>query len=409
MDRITASLLGEFSKEHDLNSRPEGERFEHFVTHVVVRRHFSQLFDTAELVIGSSNDTGIDAIVIIVNGALITDIEEFNEQAARFDYLDASFVFVQAETSSSFDSAKIGTFLYGVLDFFKPTPSLPRTRSVQEAADIVTAIYDQSSKFKRGNPSCRLYYVTTGKWTGDAHLEARRKSALEDLKNTRNFGEVDFSCVDADGVQKMYGEAKNSFSRTFLFQNRVDVPEVQGVEESYIGYIPISQFRHIIASEQGDILRSLFDDNVRDWHDYNSVNDEIRGTLLSPSERGRFVLMNNGVTIIARAITKAGARFTIEDFQIVNGCQTSHVIHDNLNGLDDTVSVPLRLIITQNEDVIQAVIRSTNRQTEVRDEQFIAMSDFSKKLEVFMGTFPSHALHYERRAHQYDRTSIEKN
>jgi hypothetical protein len=34
-------------------------------------------------------------------------------------------------------------------------------------------------------------------------------------------------------------------------------------------------------------------------------------------------LMNNGVTIIARHLQPTGNRFHIEDFQIVNGCQTS--------------------------------------------------------------------------------------
>jgi AIPR protein len=85
------------------------------------------------------------------------------------------------------------------------------------------------------------------------------------------------------------------------------------------------------------------------------------------------------------------------------------VLHDNRGYLTDAVRIPLRLIATQNEAVIEAVIRATNRQTEVRDDQFFAMKDFAKKLEEYFRAFPpKQRLYYERRPHQYDDQSIEK-
>src|ERR1051326_9277693 len=42
-----------------------------------------------------------------------------------------------------------------------------------------------------------------------------------------------------------------------------------------------------------------------------------------------FPLRNNGVTIVARKLQRVGPQFTLEDFEIVNGCQTSHVIAAN--------------------------------------------------------------------------------
>jgi hypothetical protein len=65
------------------------------------------------------------------------------------------------------------------------------------------------------------------------------------------------------------------------------------------------------------------------------------------------------------------------DFQVVNGCQTSHVLYDNKTLLTDAVSIPFRLIATQDEAVIEAIIRATNRQTEVRNDQFFAMKEFA--------------------------------
>lgn len=106
MDRITESLLNEFTAEHDLSTLPEDCRFEHFAAYITVRRQHAETFDTADIVTGAGGDTGIDAIAVIVNGILITDREAFEEHAARGSSLDVQFIFVQAQRSSTFDSAK---------------------------------------------------------------------------------------------------------------------------------------------------------------------------------------------------------------------------------------------------------------------------------------------------------------
>jgi hypothetical protein len=409
MDRITQSLLNEFSDSFDLTELSEDKRFEHFASYIAVRRKHSETFETMDIVVGSGADTGIDAVAIIVNGSLITDVDSFNEIAKSTSNLDVSFIFIQAERTSSFDSAKIGSFGFGVLDFFKPEPTLPRNEDIQNSSDVMSAIYDHSSKFKRSRPTCDLYYITTGTWTGDKQLIARRDAVIDDLKSSGLFSEIEFSCVGADGVARLYAQTKNAISRTIQFANRVELPEMEGVKEAFLGYLPIKEFVELVKSdEEEDILSTIFYDNVRDWQEYNKVNDEIRETLVSDNSH-RFVLMNNGITIIARDLQRVGSKFSIEDFQIVNGCQTSHVLFDQSDDIDTNVCVPLRLIVTQDEGVIEDIIRATNRQTQLREEQFIALMDFSKKLETFFQSFPvGTRLYYERRSNQYSRIDIEK-
>ena len=55
-------------------------------------------------------------------------------------------------------------------------------------------------------------------------------------------------------------------------------------------------------------------------------------------------------------------------------------------------------------------MKATNRQTEVKAEQLIALSDFQKKLEAFFKTFENgRKLYYERRSRQYNHVAgIEK-
>jgi len=313
-------------------------------------------------------DTGLDGIAIVANGFLIADVEELEDIIDQAGYLDVTFVFIQAETSSNFEGAKIGTFGYGVTDFFRDQPKLKRNAKVKAAAETMQAIYEKSSKFRRGNPSCKLFYVTTGKWVGDSTLEARIDSVRTDLNDTGQFRSVEFLPLGASDVQKRYQQSRHAISSEFTFSNRITVPDVPDVSEAYDGLLPWPEFKKLIIDDTGQLLKRLFFDNVRDFQGYNDVNSGIRLTL-ETTDRNRFVLMNNGVTIIARTVRATGNRFTIEDYQVVNGCQTSHVLYDQREILDESVSVPIRLISTRNEDVIKAIIKATNRQTEISEEQ----------------------------------------
>ncbi|MFI5112871.1 MAG: hypothetical protein ACHP9S_08600, partial [Terriglobales bacterium] len=122
MDKITESLLQEFSTEHGITLLDQSKQFEHFASYLTVRGEHSESFDTQDIVVGDDKqssegtDTGIDAIAVVVNGILISDVEELEEQLSTAGYLESTFVFVQAETTSGFDGAKIGTFGFGVSD-----------------------------------------------------------------------------------------------------------------------------------------------------------------------------------------------------------------------------------------------------------------------------------------------------
>lgn len=408
MDMITEGLLAEFSKEFQIEALQDDKRFEHLCGFIIVKRHYSETFDPKEVVVGSGGDLGIDAIGIIVNGILITEKDQVEDLLdGNPDYLDVTFIFVQADRGSNFEAAKLGSFGYGVGEFFDPDTKEPRSARIIEFVEVMRAIYARSSKFKRGNPACLLYYVTTGKVVGDASLAARAEKVKEELASLEYFSQVEVTLIGAADILKLYTFSKNSISREFVFSSRQDIPEIPGVREAFVGFIPALQYLPIIC-DNDEIVRSVFYDNVRDWQGYNDVNDEIRSTLKS-DQRKRFVLMNNGITIIARNMTHTGSKFVIEDFQIVNGCQTSHVLFDNKSQLDESVLVPLRLIWTQDEEVIEDIIHATNKQTEVTSEQFFAITTFARHLEAFFKNFPEgKRLYYERRSRQYDGLSIEK-
>jgi len=411
MDRITKSLFDDFVATNHFQGMEESEAFEHFASTIVTSQHYPETFDSTDIHTGGGSDCGIDAIAIIVNGSLITEPEEVDSLAEMNGFLDVTFVFCQAERSAAFDSAKIGNFSFGIGDFFSESPKLPRNDDIAHAARIVSELYSRSRLFKKGNPSCHLYYVTTGKWVSDPQLETRRESAVRDLEALNIFGATSFVCVDADHIRRLVLTSQNSIRREIVFPERAVAPDLIGVDQAYIGLLPVDQFFHLIETEAGEIIPSLFDDNVRHWQEWNVVNEGIRETLRDRNRAALFPLLNNGVTVIAKRISPTGKKFLLEDYQIVNGCQTSFVLHQCKNELaSDSIMLPLRLIATEDEEIRNAIIKATNRQTAVSEDQLVALSDYPRKLEAFFATFEGRKrLYFERRSRQYSGASgVEK-
>ena len=410
MDRITKSLLGEFVLENCLELLPEDKAFEHFCGYLLTSNHFSDDFSTDDISVGAGGDCGIDCIAIIVNGCLVTEPEEVNDLAEGNSYVDAAFIFVQAERSSSFEASKIGHFGFGVKDFFSATPSITQNDKVKLACRVANEIFSLSSRFRKGNPQCYLYYATTGRWSEDKDLCARRDAARRDLESLNIFKGVQFECIGADKIQELYQQSKNAVSREILFVTRAVLPELPGVEQAYLGVLPATEFLKLVENENQEIMNAIFYDNVRHWQEWNPVNTGMKETLEDACQRQYFPLLNNGVTVVARQIIPTGNRFVVEDYQVVNGCQTSYVLHETRSMLSEDVFVPVRLIATQDPEIRNAIIKSTNRQTQVTDDQLFALSDFPKKLEAYFPSFRGRKLlHYERRSRQYSTTQgIEK-
>ena len=410
MDRITKSLLDEFVVQNSLESLEEETAFEYFTGFLVTSKHFTESFQSEEIHVGDGGDCGIDSISIIVNGCLIEDPEEIEDLEETNGYLDVTMIFNQAERSSNFSTEKIGQFGFGVNDFLSPAPALPQNEKIKHKYRILNEIFSKSSKFKKGNPQCFLYYCTTGRWVNDRNLEARKEAVAEELRNLSLFRKVEFSCIDAEQIQSLFRATKNAISTTISFPERTVLPELPGIEQAYLGLLNSLEYLKLIENSDEEVITSIFYDNVRHWQEWNPVNIEIKETLEDEEMKVFFPLLNNGTTIIAKQIIPTGNRFVLEDYQIVNGCQTSYVLHENRNLLNSEVLIPVRIVATENSDIRNAIIKATNRHTPVPPEQLSALSEFPKKLEAYFPTFEGQKkLFYERRSRQYNsEPGIEK-
>ncbi len=409
MDSVTQALIKDFADSNGLSGLPADKQFEHFATYSVVSSRYTEDFDTSDLVAGDGQDLNVDAFAVKVNGRLAYDADYIDDVLEMNGYLDVEFVIMQAKSSSSFDGAAIialGDNL--VNEVFASVQKLPINDDVKRLVEIKERILKNASRLK-DNPVCRVYYVCTGNWTEDTYLVESIKRKRQDLLETNLFSEVTFEPIGARGLQALYRATKTSIAREIRFEKLVTLPTIDGVSASYLGVLPVKEFIKLLADDGGNIIKSVFVDNVRDFQGENPVNQDIAKTI-TDKLFDQFVLRNNGITIVARNIKVTSNQYVLEDYQIVNGCQTSHVIFQHQNDITGDLFVPIKLIHTVSEDVAQSIIKSTNKQTNVEENDLLALTQFQRDLEDFYsGVHGDTKLFYERRAKQFaNSATVEK-
>ncbi len=382
MDRITKSLMNELLENLGLLSKGEAKDFENFVNYSILSSEYNKTFDVEDITIGEGNDTGIDGIAIIVNGQLIDNIQEVSDLLENNYSLEVDYIFTQSKTSSNFSGSDIATFLFGIKDFFSDEPGLIRNQSITKFSEISNFIIDNAAKFKR-NPNLKIFYVTTGSWSEDANLATRINAGVEHLENTNLFNKIAFHPLGAQEICRLYRKSKESVSTTFQFSNRITIPEIKGVTEAYIGLLPYEQFLNIVSDDEQNLL-NVFEDNVRDFQgENNDVNSGI-ATTIRDEDSEIFSVLNNGVTIVANSISLTGNQFTITDYQIVNGCQTSNVLYNNRDSENiKKVNIPIKLIATTDDDIKTRITLATNNQTPIKKEQLASLTQFQRRLEQY--------------------------
>ena len=400
-DPILKSYLKEFTTTFSLDSLEESELFEYFSAYCAFYRDFSEQTDLEDVVVSGGRDSGIDAIGMFVNDVFVESPAQIDEIAAKVR-LDVDFAFLQAKTSKRLSAAEIGSFIQGVREFFSQR-YMPVNDDIRSIRSLSDHIFKYSVKM-RGKPKLHLFYCYTGTFRSDDTINARVEAGKDDLKNLNYFSEIEFTFLDANLLQERYQEINLRVEKEILVDEYANLPVISGISQAYIGVLRCKELVKLISNSDGRLQKSLFNENVRDFLSRNPVNDEISQTIKSKSKQSRLVALNNGITIVARGIKIVGKRFTLTDFQIVNGCQTSHIIFDSQKSILDDTSVPVKMIEAEDRDLINEIVRATNRQTEVKDEAFEVLKDFHKKLERFFGSIeadPNDMLVYERRKRQY--------
>ena len=403
---ILTKCIEAFKKNYNIQECREDVSFEHFVNYCVISKFCQEAYQEDptfydDVHTGSGGDYGIDGVLVLVNDLPITDKEQLKVLQAK--KWRVHFVFVQSKTCANFDSGDMLKTGIGVRDILQ-FDSTRANDKLSRYISIVKTIYNGAEKFEC-NPACSIFYVTTGIWKDDPNLLNVKAKIENDIKALQLTGHTELTPIDSDRLLTMYREITNSVTKTIQMSKSVPFSEINGVKEAFVGLVEIRELLKLITDE-GDMLQnSIFYENVRGFLGYNPVNTEIRNTLSNHGEAIRFPILNNGVTIVTKELKHVSDKFTMTNFQIVNGCQTCNVIYECRNmSISDSYCV-LKIICTEDTDIITEVIKSTNRQSQVLDEAFESLKRIHKKIQdYFDAVEPEHKLYYERRSREFDNT-----
>lgn len=412
MDIVTASFLNQFKEQYGYTDIAEDKCFELFSTYCIVSSFIkAETISTSlleDLCIGNGGDWGIDSIILIVNGKIVTTEEEVNDLLDANGYIQLQIVLVQSKTSNNFDIGEFGVFLNGVEFLFKDIIEdincLPTCNDdLEKYRNLIKYVYTKSAYFKDGiNPLLDLYYVTCGEYNNQADFVARIQktdNTIHSLDLTSSFKCHIFGKKE---VISCYKETKSKIEADIKVDNKLIFPNIVDVEEGFLCLIPFKEFKKLIIDNNQNIIQSVFYDNVRSFQGNNSVNKAMSESLKN-EDINLFVAMNNGITVIAKDVKTTGLNIHLSDYQIVNGCQTCNVLQQHLDvpNIDDLM-LSVKIISSKSKTIKDKIIVGNNSQTEVKREQLVSLLDSQKYIEDYYNaqkTFEK--LYYERRSKQY--------
>lgn len=118
----------------------------------------------------------------------------------------------------------------------------------------------------------------------------------------------------------------------------------------------------------------------------NKVNTTIKRTLLDETERKRFHLLNNGITATCDSWRLDENRLFVQDFQIINGCQTTVTLWNARAVLQTDLNVLIAVKLTECPSHFAGTIaRTTNSQTALRAEDYVSTEPVQIRLQREFG------------------------
>jgi hypothetical protein len=423
MNPVIRAQVKDYSKTNSLTAYPDDLRFEIYSIYSVLTGFLGEAVDAYDVhLLGT--EFGLDGVAVLIQGEIVKNRAEAEEKLDAIKNPAIEFIFFQSKTSTSFDYGDISKFFDAIRGFFDGSLT-GESDQLDDLMDAKDAIYERP--LGKRNPKVNAYYITTGNYEEPKRIENLISSFKGELEEMNIFDQAGpyVSMIGAKQLQQWYRAATSSVEKEIEFAKNVVMPTNNQVEEAYIGYLPATELLKLytINDIQGNVTsinKAVFVDNIRDYDPNSKINKQIKGSVKAGTG-GDFVFRNNGITVVAKNIDRTGDKFRLEDYQIVNGCQTSNIIFDlrymskdengNLNGegLVNEINVPFRLIGSRKDDFISSIIVGTNRQNPVKEEQFWALRPFMKDLEEYSRSLDKEEVIYlERRENQYRGQDVER-
>lgn len=289
--------------------------------------------DSVDAVCDGQRDKGIDAIY--------------------YDENDENIIVFQSEFSPDDNKytgdSKIREFA-GVMNWFKDSNSVRSLESAlinEELKNKLTSL----SVADRIEQECKVSFVYV-------------TNKLFDRNATDFLSTTEIEAYDNNKILQQYiyiteEEIKKS-PITLSIQN-----------ETFINYENKSIVLSISANEliklEGIQDQTLFSRNVRLWQGNSRVNKDLVKTIKDQKEHDNFFLYHNGISIICTNYTFEDKKITLENYQVINGCQSLKSLYQNRDVLDDKIQILTKVIKIQEGDnnLANKITKNANNQNAI--------------------------------------------
>lgn len=360
-----------------------GELFDVFAFENILKDYDLSYDEIEQGWVDGGDDGGIDGFFVFLDGLPLAEAPQQSEVRKR---PDVEVVIITCKHEASFRQVPLNNLL----------ASIPEIFDLSKEADLLESTYntdllDQRDLFCRTykelsvrQPSLKFKFIYASRGdTGNIaeNVSAKARVILSRVPDYFSDCTATFDFVGASELLNLARKQRSSTLRLSFIENYVS-----RAKSNYIVLCRLSDYFRFVTDEQGLLRRYLFESNVRDYLGRVPVNNDIAATLAKYTEIDEcdFWWLNNGITIISTAVNVAGKEISLENIQIVNGLQTTETIYDHFSqcpGVEDDRAVLIKIIVAQDAEVRDRIIKATNYQTAVELSSLRATEKIQRDIE----------------------------
>lgn len=302
------------------------------------------------------------------------------------------------DSTATFDATPLSELRTGLSRVLSPIYSEQIGDNFAKKAELVRAalagdadLVLQVVVFGQASPSL----VTAAQALAEEPADFQTQADVWDL------GRLDREWTDRETVRDLRG-TDVSFQTVGA---RLEVPSVSVSGLKSYGVVVLEgRSLALAAKEYGP---RLVDMNVRYQLRRTKINDSIAETATQPDKQARFLVLNNGLTVVCdRIVSESEDEIVLSNPQIVNGAQTALTIGDNVDKIPEgTVQVLARVMeVDKSVEIGAALARqiseATNRQNPVSSADLKAHDPLQIRIESDLKKLQP-AWYYERRRNSW--------
>lgn len=399
-------LLDEIIKQ-EFNDNPNytnvNEFFEYFVAEQSLKEYDLSYEEIEQGIKGCGLDGGCDAIYLFLNGMLVSE-DILSDYKFPKD-IKLEFIIIQAKNTTSFNEDVLMKWKITSNNLLQMANSNNefKGRYNDDVLDSFQLLKDLYIRLIRNRVKLYIKYVYISKGIEVHPNVTWQANELNTLIKQELFPNPNVMVsVDFIGADKFMDLISTSNERDFSLK-LMEPPIAIGSRKDYVSLVNLGEYFKFVTNENNELIKNIFESNVRDYQGNTTVNTEIQHTLQFESIED-FWWLNNGITILAtEAVLATGKELVITDPEIVNGLQTSTEIYNYFSEHQDKIdsekrSVLIRVIVPESEESRDKIILATNSQTSIPKSSLRATDAIHRQIEMF---FKTRGLYYDRRKNYY--------